>query len=345
MAEVALRILAPMFPLSLQAVVREEAYAGSKSALRVARGTQIILREADFRKLVDLVFVGDSMVFGSLVSERELFSTHLTHAGWSVLNLGIGSTGPCAYNHMLQLALSRLPRSPSVVFYVFFANDVVEGSCVPIKENTIFIWEDQYHKSLGLRFRRLREWLLQRSVVYQIAKRLATFRGLLQADNSADPIPFRDSRFAFLFAPPSWWQPQVDLTVPMVAKGFAQTCEKILLAKEITQRAGTRFILMLMPFKEQVYVPQLIQQGELASSTYDHSYDLLYDKLLSWARENHIAGVDLRPIFRVAALGGMKLYWTLDGHLTSEGHRIFSEALRHVLGEEGVTPQNMPGSN
>lgn len=61
-----IRIFTPLYNPALRAFVREEAYRGAQSALRVAHGTQIILKEGDFKQHAGVVAVGDSMVFGSL---------------------------------------------------------------------------------------------------------------------------------------------------------------------------------------------------------------------------------------------------------------------------------------
>lgn len=327
LAEVGLRLLAPLFPLPLQALVREEATQSAKSTLRVARGTRLILKKEDFEQGVDAVAVGDSMVFGTLVDEQSLFTTHLSRqTGLTVLNLGTGSTGPCAYNRMIRLAMNHLPAPPSVLLYTLFANDITEAPCSEHSDDALFVWESSYRVNPKLRLRMGREWLFQRSVIYHLVKRLVGFRHL-QAGDDFDGIPFENDQLQFVFAPPSYWTPKVDLSQERVAEGLKRTFEKVEVAKGFVRNGKTRFVLVLMPFKEQVYLPGLIAQGELPAETYHESYDALYDEILRWAQEGRVCSVDLRLALRQAAFRGEKIYWTLDGHLTPAGHRTVASAL------------------
>ncbi len=338
LGEAGLRAVAPFLSLYVRAFVQEEAYQQAQSALRVAKGAQIILRETDFEKPVDVLAVGDSMVFGSLVKEQELWTTHLSRqTGLVVLNLGVPAQAPCGYNHMLKVALERLAARPSIVLYTLFANDFAEPSCSSMPDEKLFIWRKTYQDSLGLRLRMMREWLLQHSVSYQLLKNLLTL-GHVQWGGYFTPVPFENGRSDFLFAPVSYWRPQIDLGIPEVAEGFARTFGKIQQATALCERAGATLVVVLMPFKEQVYVPWLVAQGALPPETYDASYDVLYDTLLGRTHGMGVPTVDLRPDFREAARRGARLYWRVDGHLTPAGHElvatVLTDTLRHLWRSE-----------
>lgn len=329
--EILLRSLAPFFTPSLRAIIREEAYRGAQTALRVSRGAQIILRKSDFKKGADIVALGDSMAFGTLAKESETWPSLLAgRTGSDVLNLGVGSHGPAAYNYMLNVALANLPASPRFVIYTIFANDIGEEvSPPPSSYKDVFIWEDDYKNDIRLRIRTAREWVFQHSILYQLIKRAATFKSLVAGVNFK-PVYYRDKDLEFAFTPVSYWQ-CLDLRNPNASSAFEGTIEKTLAGQKTAREAGARFIVVLMPFKEQVYVPLFIKRGSLAKDAYDDTYDSTYDKLLLRLEKVGVETLDLRPAFRQAAEHNLKLYWTLDGHLTPFGHELTAIVIARSL--------------
>lgn len=326
--EVLLRLTAPFLGPSWAAIIREEAHQGALSALRVDRYVRIVLRTSDFQKQQDVVVVGDSMVFGPLVRQEDLFTTLLSRqTGKSVLNLGISSSGPCTYNHMIRFALRHLAVPPRRIVYCLFANDTDEGPCEPFLDPDFYIWDTQ--QGWGSRLRWAREWLFQYSVSYQVTKRLLTF-GDLQGGAHFQRYYYKGGNFEFLFAPPSFWS-NLDVRIPRVNGEILNTEERIREGLLISRSRAVQFILVLMPCKEQVYVPDLAARGAVPAWLADLPYDGLYDQIKTWADLNGILTVDMRGPLRAAARAGRKVFWTLDGHMTPEGHSLVAAALASTL--------------
>jgi hypothetical protein len=294
--------------------VREESRRGAVSALRVAQGTRIIL--PDRLSPADLVVVGDSIVFGTLAEEREIFTTLMRRdTGWNVLNLGIPSGCPCDYNLMLDAVRREIPPPPRGVFYAIFANDLMEGTCGPARLDRLFIREGAYRRDAGLRLRRARERLFQHSVAYQFLKRMLTFRQLAMG---GEPVPYAKDGWTFAFAPTAWWKPLIE---PYFSpENRAAVLRNTVEGKRIAQEWGSPFCAVLIPFKEQIYA-----RGVPAA--YDPLFDAAYDAVASDLQAAGVPVLDLRPAFRHAAASGQKLFWTLDGHLSTEGHRLVADAL------------------
>lgn len=328
LCEVGLRTLSPFFSPELRTFVQQEALPFGESALRVAKGTRIILRNEDLQKPVDIIALGDSMVFGVLVKEKDLFTTIIgEQTGLTILNLGVGSTGPCIYNVMLKYALGRLDRPPSLILYSIFADDIIQDECTKApRAEEFYIEEDEYQRNIKLKIRALREKMFHRSILYQLLKRVLTFRHL-HAGVYFRPIHCNNGFLEFLFAPPSFWKPYLDSDVPTVNQGLERTLDKINSAKSLAELNGVNFMVILMPFKEQIYVPLLVSQGLLSSDIYEPYYDSTYDQLKNRLETAAITVIDLRPAFREAAGRNEKLYWTLDGHLTPLGHRLVASTL------------------
>jgi SGNH hydrolase-like domain, acetyltransferase AlgX len=334
LGEGALRLYRPWAPLPFRAFVEEEVGSSAAYALRVAPGARPLLRESDFALPADVVAVGDSMTFGSLVLEGEAFPQRLAQmTGRRVLNLGRPTAGPCVYGRMLELALARLPQPPRTVLYVLFANDAVEGPCRPMREDELFAWEAGARTSPRLRWRELRERALGGSVAYQLAKRWLSFRGL-HVGGSFEPVLFEREGARFAFAPPGYWRPLTDLRSPRVEAGLAETMGKIEEARDRCLGVGARLVLVLMPSKEQVYLPGLVARGELPSESYDSAADELFDTLTARAGAGGIPVRDLRAGLRRAASEGEKLYFSVDGHLTPRGHERVAGLLRVGLADD-----------
>ena len=329
--EILLRLLAPILGIPLKALIREELTRGAQSTSRIGQGSRSIFKEEDFNQPIDIVVIGDSMVFGTLVTVKERFTALMEkESGLKILNLGIPSSGPCTYNRMLELSLSRLKKPPRTVFYVLFANDFNEDPCHPPEVyKKSFIWESDITGNISLRFRRAREALFQRSLVYHLLKRLIGFGQLNATGYHYSPVLFHDSFYDFAFAPVPWWAWQLKPVFTEVAK--TRLMGNILEAKTMTEKAGSKFCVVMMPFKEQIYVPLLISEGKVSPQLYDIFYDSTYDEIIKNLQAVSISPIDLRPAFRNTAGKGQKLFWTVDGHLTPDGHKLVAAELKKSL--------------
>ncbi|TRZ94903.1 hypothetical protein D4R78_05040 [bacterium] len=336
LAEAALRILAPLFSPSLRVFIEIEADGFRKSTQRVSRGCQIILEDKDFNRRFDIIAVGDSMVFGSLIGKEDTFTSILNkESGLEVLNLWLPGYGPCDYNRMLDYMLGRLNNPPSLVLYFIFADDIGSGKCEVVgcryaTVDNLFIKESEYQANLGFKIRLIREKIFGRSILYQLFKRMLTFRQL-QAGRYFHPIYSKNGNLEFLFAPVSYWEPYLDLKQKKVRVELGYMLDKIKSASVMTEKAGSHLIVILMPFKEQIYLPLFINEKLLPASVYVDFYNLTYDKLFSDIKKMGIQTIDLRPSFVRAAKENLKLFWSLDGHLTPDGHKVVARTLLDKL--------------
>jgi len=339
LAEAALRIFAPLFPAPLRVFIEAEAEGFWKSTLRVSRGCQIILKDQDFNRRFDIIAVGDSMVFGSLVGEEDTFTNILSKkSGLAVLNLGLPGYGPCDYNRMLDYMLGRLKDPPLLVLYFIFADDTGSGKCETVAcryatVDKLFIRKSECQDDLRLKVRAIRERIFGRSILYQLFKRLATFKQL-QAGKYFHPIYSISGNLEFLFAPVSYWEPYLNLKQEKVEVEFGYMLDKIKAASAITGKSGSQLIVIPMPFKEQIYLSLFINEKLLPASVYTDFYNLTYDKLFSDIEKMGIQTIDLRPAFVQAAKDNIKLFWSLDGHLTPDGHEVVAGVLLGKLRDQ-----------
>ena len=72
-------------------------------------------------KNADILIVEDSLPFGTYEASEDLYATRVGELlGKRVVNLGVGSTLPPAYNRMIEVGARYHPR---VMVYAVFAND------------------------------------------------------------------------------------------------------------------------------------------------------------------------------------------------------------------------------
>jgi hypothetical protein len=83
----------------------------------------------------------------------------------------------------------------------------------------------------------------------------------------------------------------------------------------------------------------LVASGALPQSDYDPVYDAVYDTLASRLAALDVPSLDLRAPLRAKARAGAKLYWTLDGHLTPQGHAAVADALSELLVPAAPAPE------
>jgi hypothetical protein len=75
-----------------------------------------------WRTEIDAVIIGDSFIHGACVKEGDDIASQLRKKGLSVLNLGIGGTGPIIYSAVLKEYAE--PVRPKTVVWSFYAVDI-----------------------------------------------------------------------------------------------------------------------------------------------------------------------------------------------------------------------------
>jgi hypothetical protein len=91
-------------------------------------------------------------------------------------------------------------------------------------------------------------------------------------------------------------------------------------ARELATDIGARFLVVLVPTKEEVYLPGLGQDPPQLSQA-----------LIGALAERGFEVLDLTPALRAADDGGTALFFEIDGHPNAAGHRAMARAVEHRL--------------
>ncbi len=254
------------------------------------------------------VVVGDSYASCASVEPEECWVELLERqTGQDFANLGVVGYAPQQEQRML--ARYGLPLEPRLVIWTFFANDLNDAwrfeqfGTGAAKEGKF--WQNPF-----------KAWLARHSTLYTIGAffwyNRYLFSNMAQADGEIVP---RESNTV-------WWLTYTDLSIPEVARGFVLTQESLLAARDQARRGGAEFVMLILPFREQVYADPVLQPR----------FDRLNQALIEFCRQNEIEVIDLTPALRAeAAAEPALIYYSKDIHLNARGNELVAELVRRQL--------------
>ena len=261
----------------------------------------------------DVVVVGDSMAFGWGV-ERSASWVYLLEqglAGRRVITLGLPGTAPQQYYRYLEKFGVGL-RPEVVVFAVFPGNDFVGAEQFDQwlqagSPGNFDVWRAfdgevpvQPKDALGPSYLRLFLWGLGRRTDEPFAG-----RSVRLSDGSR------------LQLVPGIFRRAVALNDP-TTPSFQAVVDATLAARDLAQTNGSRFLVVLFPTKEAVYLP-----------LFGQPFTSLTRPLADVLKEHGVECINLVGPFRERAAQGQKLYFEIDGHPNELGNQLVAE----VVGE------------
>jgi hypothetical protein len=285
--------------------------------------------------------VGDSYTFGHNVATpwpQKLAE----YTGIDVLNLGEGDTGPQA-----QLAVLRkygLKKHPQWVIMAYFeGNDLHDVETYDQASPFILARLGNYILGQGLQaWQEGREDKSHRTVtpVYRYPITLT--------------INDTDLEMAFVSSYMAWLS--VSRDVLESSRNYSIATRAILQARDLSEAARSRFMLVYLPSKEHLYLPYIsapdivervftdvskLEPGaaeflqftnqtatlELARQHMDDQAQLLAD----FSAENHIHFLNLTPYFQKEVNAGKELYYPFDTHWNQRGQDLAAQSIANYL--------------
>lgn len=273
----------------------------------------------------DVVIVGDSQAFGFGVSDGDEWPRLLgQRLGVQVVNLGMIGSAPQQYTRVLErFGLSLSPRL--VLYCLFPGNDLIDARAFAAWEaagspGNFATWRfernrpDPARDLLRSLLAKSRLAALFRSAVHGLESRF-TGRQVEAADGTK------------LLLAPNVYRSSLDLAHPSNPE-FLRTVESVERAGALARDAGSDFLVVLVPTKEEVYLP-LAGEPSLP----------LVEPFARALAERGFEVLDLTPELQEAARDGPALFFTVDGHPNENGNRLIAELvgrrLHAVAGHEG----------
>ncbi len=268
----------------------------------------------------EIVCVGNSLVFGFGVSDDEVWPRLLGKGppASRVVNLGLAGTAPQQYVRIYEVF--GVPLRPRLlVFGLFPGNDVADAGLFEDWLNAGSPGNYDVWRFFRGRLPQQGTGLLRKS--YLITTVSVMVRGL------ASPFSGETVELA--------GGGRLQLAPGVIARNaagavpshphFQLTMRAIEEAREMAQRDGTGFMVLLFPTKEEVYLPVL---GKATPRL-----------VAPFAEELHERGIpflDLTPHFQERARAGEKLFFEVDGHPNAAGNRMIAAVLlEHLSGNPG----------
>jgi hypothetical protein len=259
------------------------------------------------------IVIGDSYAScASVVMEACWVEILEKQRGQDWANLGVVGYSP--QQELSMLTKYGLPLQPKQVVWVFFANDLDDA------------WRFDQFGTGGFKQGKfwqnpLQAWLARNSALYQIGAffwyNRYLFYNFAKADDTSSP---HDSNMV-------WWLTHTNLELAEVIEGLYLTQHAILTAQQHTQAAGAEFMVVILPFREQVYAPATLQP----------QLDRLNQRLAEFCRQHQLHCLDLTPALRKKALAEKDLiYFRKDIHFNTRGNELVAELLDQALRAEDV---------
>jgi len=269
----------------------------------------------------DVVVVGDSLAFGYGVDDDQAWPRLVAKAlpGIDIINLGLAGFGPQQYLRVLEsYGFALHPKL--VLFMLFSGNDLIDAGAFQkwLNANSDLTYEEWRMTGgesgdLGVVRR-----LLERS-------RLVTFlRGVrksLSARLKGGTIEFADGRRVQLA--PTVLQSSLQMAHPGDPT-FELVMATIERARALTRAHGSQFLVLLMPTKEEVYLPRI---GEPAPP--------LVEAFRAALDRRGIPFLDLTPELQAHARDAAPLFYEIDGHPNADGYRLIARVVADRLKEFG----------
>jgi len=289
------------------------------TGIPVAGAETIGFRDIGTKEPFNAVAVGDSFTFCDDTPADSCWVRKLSEkTGLSIATLGVNGYSNLAEARMLD-KVSALP-SVRVVLVGFFPND--------FKDNLHFSnWARSGTDNYWTWMRRKRrsdmsDALARESVLYRVIDAARRYGNRDTFVHDADGVDF-------VFRADAWWREVLDK--PGQTPGFRLAEEAFDQMKATAKRMNARLVVLLFPFKEQVYWDiarrYYAEVKDLTEADIDAPFTALKDSLA----KRGIETCDLTAPLRARTKLGPQLYLRVGAHWTDAGNQAAADAIAECL--------------
>lgn len=281
-------------------------------------------RDIGTRAPFDAVAIGDSFTFCDDSSAEACWVRLLSdRTKLSIADLGVNGYSNLAEQRLLAKVGPTL--KPKLVLLGFFPNDFKDNVHFEnwTKSGTPDYWTWMRRK----RRSDLSEWLARNSFLYRLFDAARRY-------GSRRTYEIRQGELELVLRSDDWWwgvvqRSEVTPTYHLTQRALAET-------QATAESWGSKLVVLLFPFKEQVYWhiarEYLERGGELTEQDIDAPLRTIGEFLAS----RSIEYCDLTPALRAEAKKGTALYLKAGAHWTPAGNRAAADAIEGCLKEKGI---------
>jgi lysophospholipase L1-like esterase len=288
----------------------------------------------------DIVAVGDSVTFGQGVADDQAWPSILATAmaPHRIINLGLIGSGPQEYLRVFETFGAKL-QPKLVLVGLFAANDFWDADQFDrwIKSGmggNYMVWRDfgrPQGLTLSLRDPRRSARSAVRHYVVPVLRRSYLYtlvRGLRGGADGPPAVPPR----IFRFEDGRQLQLLTDNFRRNTAAAEAGRREYQLVVNALQElhsvagRQGARVLIVLLPGKEEVYLPLLGDPPPDPTKSLRAALDTV-----------GIEYLNLTPAFRDRAAAGEQLFFEIDGHPNAAGQALIAQLVLDTIKVRGLT--------
>jgi lysophospholipase L1-like esterase len=270
----------------------------------------------------DIVVLGDSMAFGYGVPDDATWSHQVAmqFPDYTISNFGLIGGAPQQYLRILETeALELNPKL--VLFMLFLGNDL----------NDAKLFQQWLEAATDVSYAEWRStggapggWRTLRSLSsgsYLMAFQRAV-RSSLSSSMAAETITLGDGERVQLV--PTIYDNDAVMADPKhpVSQLVITTIEE---AQRLSRRHGSHFLVLLMPTKEEVYLPLVDKPAPALIETFRPALEA-----------QRIPFLDLTPYLRSRTREIGPVFYEVDGHPNVAGYKVIADVVVDYLNEHGA---------
>jgi lysophospholipase L1-like esterase len=284
----------------------------------------------------EIVVLGDSMAFGYGVDDEHAWTALL--ADWlprsRIVNLGLIGAAPQQYLRVYE-TFGQALHPDLVLFCLFPGNDLADAGRFEEwlqagSPGNYAVWRRGPDQDLQVP-RSLHD-LLDQSY---LAMLLRDARRSVGSQFSGRTIDFPDG--GRLQLAPAVYASNERLAQPD-HPNFRLVVDAVERTRALAERGGSKFLVLLVPTKEEVYLPLLDEQLPPATAPFAAHFGAA-----------GLPFLDLTPAFQAKAREGERLFFEVDGHPNAAGYRLIAEVvlehLRSTAQASSLAHNRPPGSD
>jgi hypothetical protein len=285
---------------------------------------------------VDAVAVGDSHTF-CFVDDKDCWINILNaSAGLNIANFGQPVTGSISHERLYYdfVAKPELKLGqPKLVLWQFYGNDYNDDYGLALMNHTNktpppadLLTDFQTPAPYSFD-----QWLSENSAIYTM------FTALSRANSQqntlfVDPYRVKVGASEMDFGRP-YLSASFDMSQARNQEGEQLSHEAILRTRDIVEKNGGKFIILMMPTKEEVY--RDLTEPKMGSAALD-GLAAPRLRLMDFCKAQNLTCYDMTAVLVAKAKQNVLLFHYDDIHMNPEGNRVFADAVAALLKTEGV---------
>jgi hypothetical protein len=285
---------------------------------------------------VEAVALGDSHTFCFTEIEQCWTTLLAQNTGLKLSNLGQPVTGSVSHARIYYDFVAKPDlklKQPGLVLWQFYGNDFNDDYGLALLNGTAKTSPQPAPSAAPLLQTPLAQWLRANSAIYMLIRTLARGKDP-GVDKFVDPYTIATPQGLRMAFGQSYIRDAFNMGEPRNVEGETLSQAAILQTRDIVEKNGGKFVVLLMPTKEEVY-------RSMISTIMDKAIiDAIAEprlRMVEFCKVNNLTCLDLLTTLEANASPSVQLYYPTDPHLNAQGNQVVADAVAQFLREQRIT--------